>query len=191
VDISNQINGLIIDPHDDQVPVGLIAQLLEHWTSIAEVRVWVQFRIEFLRPIFLYCLSSVANRKDHYQWNSFHMLFKWVFINLITVFLYPSFWPLTLDPLTPWPILPLYQWHHMKWNCIKRMAIWDLKKWKKLWWKYERKQVTNVSTICMVNIVENCRKRQQCNPHIANTLQPMQVKQWKFYALTVAGNLFP
>ena len=33
------IYGLIIDPHDDQLPVGLIAQLVEHCIDNAEVRV--------------------------------------------------------------------------------------------------------------------------------------------------------
>ena len=33
------IYGLIIDPHDDQLPVGPIAQLVEHWIDNAEVRV--------------------------------------------------------------------------------------------------------------------------------------------------------
>ena len=33
------IYGLIIDSHNDQLPVGLIAQLLEHCTGIAEVSV--------------------------------------------------------------------------------------------------------------------------------------------------------
>ena len=35
--------GLIIDPHNDQLPVGLIAQLVECCTGIAEVRVQVPF----------------------------------------------------------------------------------------------------------------------------------------------------
>ena len=35
------IYGLIIDPHNDLLPVGLIAQLVEHCTGIAEVRVWI------------------------------------------------------------------------------------------------------------------------------------------------------
>ena len=35
------IYGLMIDPHNNQLPVGLIAQLAEHCTSIAEVRVSV------------------------------------------------------------------------------------------------------------------------------------------------------
>ena len=33
------IYGLIIDPHNDQLSVGVIAQLVEHCTGIAEVRV--------------------------------------------------------------------------------------------------------------------------------------------------------
>ena len=41
--------GLSIEPNNRQLPVGLIAQLLEHCTSIAELRVRVPFR-----PFFCY-----------------------------------------------------------------------------------------------------------------------------------------
>ena len=39
------IHGLIykIDQHNDQLPVGLIAQLVEHYTHIVEVRVRISF----------------------------------------------------------------------------------------------------------------------------------------------------
>ena len=33
------VYGFIIDLHNDQLPVGLIAQLAEHYTVMAEVRV--------------------------------------------------------------------------------------------------------------------------------------------------------
>ena len=36
-----------IGPHNDQLPFGLIAQLVEHYTSITEVRVQVSSRPEF------------------------------------------------------------------------------------------------------------------------------------------------
>ena len=42
------IYGLIIDPHNDQLPVGLIAQLVPHCTRISEVRVRLPFRGPFL-----------------------------------------------------------------------------------------------------------------------------------------------
>ena len=40
--------GLTIDPRDDQFPVDLRAQLVEHCTGITEVRVRVPFRGPFL-----------------------------------------------------------------------------------------------------------------------------------------------
>ena len=40
---------LIVEQHNDQLPVGLIAQLAEHCTSFAEVRVLDPFRPEFFR----------------------------------------------------------------------------------------------------------------------------------------------
>ena len=36
------IYGLIIDPHNDQFPVGLLAQLTEHCTALAGVRVRIK-----------------------------------------------------------------------------------------------------------------------------------------------------
>ena len=50
----------LIDPHKDQLPVGLIAQLVEYCTGIAGVRVQVLFRPEFFWPFFCYSLSSIA-----------------------------------------------------------------------------------------------------------------------------------
>ena len=38
-EFDHRILGLIIDPQNDRLPVGLIAQLVEHCTGIAEVRV--------------------------------------------------------------------------------------------------------------------------------------------------------
>ena len=40
------VYGLIIDPHDDQLPVGLIAQLVECCPGSAEDRIRVSFRPE-------------------------------------------------------------------------------------------------------------------------------------------------
>ena len=53
---------LMIDPQNDQLRVGLIAQLVEHCTSNAEVTVRVPFRPEFFRPFFRYCLSSITEK---------------------------------------------------------------------------------------------------------------------------------
>ena len=36
------IYGLLIDPHNDQLSVGLIAQLIEHCTGILEVKVRIR-----------------------------------------------------------------------------------------------------------------------------------------------------
>ena len=54
------IYGFIIDPHNDQLSVILIAQLVEHYTGIAEVSVRVPFRSEIFRLFFRYRLSSIA-----------------------------------------------------------------------------------------------------------------------------------
>jgi len=43
-------NGLIINPHNNQLPVSLTAYILKHFTNIAEVRVGVTFSPEFFRP---------------------------------------------------------------------------------------------------------------------------------------------
>ena len=49
-----------LDPHNDHLPVGLIAQLVEHCTGIAEVRDRIPFGPEFFRSFFRYCLRSIA-----------------------------------------------------------------------------------------------------------------------------------
>ena len=55
----------IWNQHNDQFPVGLLAQLVEHCTGIAEVmgsnpvQAWI-----FFRPYFHYCSSSVHYCKD-------------------------------------------------------------------------------------------------------------------------------
>ena len=59
-DVYSLLHGFIWNKHSDQLPVGLLAQLVEHCTSIAEVigsnpiQAWI-----FFRPSFHYCLSSV------------------------------------------------------------------------------------------------------------------------------------
>ena len=72
------MSGLIIDPHNDLLPVGLIAQLVEHCTSVTEVRIWVPFRQEFFKPFFLNCLSSKAKLR-----RSLKLKFKTVIITVL------------------------------------------------------------------------------------------------------------
>ena len=60
---------LALDPHNAQLPVGLIAQLVKPCTSIAEVRVWVRFGLQFFRPFPHSCLMSAHYCKDNLQWN--------------------------------------------------------------------------------------------------------------------------
>ena len=40
---------LITDPHNDQLPVDLIAQVVEHYTGIVEVMVRIPVRLSSLR----------------------------------------------------------------------------------------------------------------------------------------------
>ena len=67
---------IIIDPHNDQLSVGLIAQRVEHFTGIAEVRVWVPFRPEFF-GLTHYYLSSAHTCKDHTLKIHFNQQFKY------------------------------------------------------------------------------------------------------------------
>ena len=63
---SHHLNGYITNSHNDQLPVGSIAQLVEHCTGIAEVmgsnpvQAWIFFRLSFRN-----CLSCVYNCDDH------------------------------------------------------------------------------------------------------------------------------
>lgn len=53
----------ISSEHINRFPVGLIAQLVEHGTSVARVRAQVPFRSKVLRPYLL--LLSVDNCEDY------------------------------------------------------------------------------------------------------------------------------
>ena len=67
--VYSPLHGFIWNQHSDQLPVGLLAQLVEHCTGIAEVmgsnpvQAWI-----FFRPSFHYYLSSV-----HYCEDRFHI----------------------------------------------------------------------------------------------------------------------
>ena len=74
---------LIIDPHEERLQVGHIAQLVEHCTGTTDVRVRVLFAPELFSPFFFYCLSSIAKWGRSLTLNCFHPQFKWSFIYLI------------------------------------------------------------------------------------------------------------
>ena len=77
IQIYMTFNGLIIDPHDDQLPFGLMAQLVEHCSSIAEVRVQVLFV-----PFSCCYLRSSNNCGDHGLKIRFHPQFKYMNIHI-------------------------------------------------------------------------------------------------------------
>ena len=58
MDIISTIYWLIIDSHNGQFPVDLLAQLVDLCTSIAEVRVCVLIRAEFFMSLIHYCSFS-------------------------------------------------------------------------------------------------------------------------------------
>ena len=63
---SVHLSGYITNSHNDQLPVGLIAQLVEHCTGIVEVmdsnpvQAWIFFRLNFRN-----CSSCIYNCDDH------------------------------------------------------------------------------------------------------------------------------
>ena len=71
ITVYSPLHGFIWNQHIDQLPVGLLAQLVEHCTGIAEVmgsnpvQAWIFF---FFRRSFHYYLSSV-----HYCEDRFHI----------------------------------------------------------------------------------------------------------------------
>ena len=76
--VYSPLHGFIWNQHSDQLPVGLLAQLVEHCTGIAEVmgsnpvQAWI-----FFRPSFYYYLSSV-----HYCEDRFHIQEMLLFAHL-------------------------------------------------------------------------------------------------------------
>ena len=63
-DVYSPLNGFLTNQHNDQLPVGLLAQLIEHCIGIAEVmgsnpvQAWI-----FFRPYFHYCLVMFITAK--------------------------------------------------------------------------------------------------------------------------------
>ena len=63
-DVYSSLNGFLTNQHNDQLPVGLLAQLIEHCIGIAEVmgsnpvQAWI-----FFRPYFHYCLVMFITAK--------------------------------------------------------------------------------------------------------------------------------
>lgn len=60
------INEFITNPQNDQLPIDLLAQLIEHCTDIADVMgLNLEQAWNFFRLYYLYCSSSVHNCDDH------------------------------------------------------------------------------------------------------------------------------
>ena len=72
--VYSSLHGFIRNQHNDQLPVGFLAQLVEHCTGIAKVmgsnpvQAWILFR-----PYFHYCSSSVHNCEDHFHSQEFRL----------------------------------------------------------------------------------------------------------------------
>ena len=82
--IHTPLHGFIWNQHNDQLSVGLLAQLVEHCISITEVmglnlvQAWI-----FFRPYFHYCSSSVHYCEDHFHIHFFSLIVVtcWIFVH--------------------------------------------------------------------------------------------------------------
>ena len=81
--------GLSLDPHNDQLPVTLIAQLVEHCTGIAQVRARVPFQPELFRLFICYCSSSIQD--TIHKWQLFYFCSVIVQISLPSLILEQEF----------------------------------------------------------------------------------------------------
>ena len=83
--IHTPLHGFIWNQHNDQLSVGLLAQLVEHCTGIAKVmgsnpvRAWI-----FFRPYFHYCSSSAHYCEDHFHSNNY-MVSRLFFFFILTI----------------------------------------------------------------------------------------------------------
>ena len=75
--VYSPLHGFIWNQHSDQLPVGLLAQLVEHCTGIAEVmgsnpvQAWI-----FFRPSFHYYSSSVHYCEDRFHIQYAHSIYS-------------------------------------------------------------------------------------------------------------------
>ena len=92
------LHGFVWNQHNDQLPVGLQAKLVELCTGIAKVmgsnpiQAWI-----FFRPYFHYCSRSVHYCKDCFHIHVFSTL---VIANTVDIFELP-FYPLIKTDLVP------------------------------------------------------------------------------------------
>ena len=71
-----------MNSHNDQLPDGLIAQLIEHCTRITEVG--ISFKPEFFRLSFHYCSSNVNNYNDKHL-NLLHLSVAQIYVAFIYI----------------------------------------------------------------------------------------------------------
>ena len=88
--VYSPFHGCIWNQHNDQLSVGLLAQLVERCTGIAEVmgsnpvQAWI-----FFRPYFYYCLSSVRYCEDHFHIHICCFCFNLLPITYLSKYLLP------------------------------------------------------------------------------------------------------
>ena len=93
--VYSPLHGFIWNQHSDKLPVGLLAQLVEHCTSIAEVmgsnpiQAWI-----FFRPSFHYCLGSVYYCEDHFH---IHILSLPIKVTSYQLFIWLAMFDLELE----------------------------------------------------------------------------------------------
>ena len=64
--VFSSLHGFISNHHHDQLPVGLLAQLVERCTGI-KFKSRTGLKFFFFRPYFHYCLSSAHHCEDHFH----------------------------------------------------------------------------------------------------------------------------
>ena len=116
--VFSPLHRFVWNQHSDQFPVGLLAQLVEHCTGIAEVmgsnpvQAWI-----FFRPYFHYCSSSVHYCEDRFHIHVFirssNMWLSYIHSHLFTtswVYLEPTQWPVP-SWLVSSVVRALHQYH--------------------------------------------------------------------------------
>ena len=120
-DVYSSLNGFLTNQHNDHLPVGLLAQLIEHCIGIAEVmgsnpvQAWI-----FFRPYFHYCLVMFITAKIAFIY--IHLLIR----SLRIWFSYPQSFILRwqFPQTTSWKVCPLVESEIERVSAVNEWDFW-------------------------------------------------------------------
>ena len=128
--VYSPLHGFIWNQHSDSLPVGLLAQLVEHCTGIAEVmgsnpvQAWTSFR-----PSFHHYLSSVHHCEDRFHIHVFNrssnvwLLYIQNRVSISSIAYFTAFWRWNLPAWRKRHLLNIYRSMASVWSNFLTLVL--------------------------------------------------------------------